>query len=67
MQTALGSTTIPHYTSALQAARHFAICDCTLSHWERTRADFPKRERVAEKTTLFNLAAIEQYLRRSSN
>jgi predicted DNA-binding transcriptional regulator AlpA len=64
--TATQSPATPRYARARQAAQHFAIAESTLWHWARTRADFPKPTRAGEKTTLFDLAAIEQYLRRGS-
>ncbi len=66
MHATQSTSSTPRYARARQTAEHFAIGESTLWHWLRTREDFPKPTRAGEKTTLFDLTAIEQYLRRSA-
>ena len=53
----------PHYERAKATAQHLKISVSTLWHWSKTRHDFPKPVKAGERVTLFDLAAINEYLR----
>lgn len=48
---------------AKQAAEHFGISKSTLWNWAATREGFPKPMKAGENTTLFDVNAIESYLK----
>lgn len=54
----------PVYARASGAAKHFQISRSTLWQWAKERAHkgFPKPLKASARVTLFDIAAIEQYL-----
>ncbi|MFV0601943.1 MAG: helix-turn-helix transcriptional regulator [Brachymonas sp.] len=46
-----------------QVCQHLKISNSTLWHWCKTRPDFPKPVKAGERVTLFDLAAINEWLR----
>ena len=54
----------PVYARASSAAKHFQISRSTLWQWAKERADkgFPKPLKASSRVTLWDIAAIEQYL-----
>lgn len=53
----------PRYARARAACSHFQISRSTLWAWVRTRKGFPQPLRAGPKVTLFDLDAIEAFLR----
>ena len=53
----------PQYERAKATAQHLKISVSTLWHWAATRHDFPKPVKAGERVTLFDLAAINEWLR----
>jgi predicted DNA-binding transcriptional regulator AlpA len=53
------------YARASEACRHFRISRSTLWLWVKTRTDFPAPIKAGPKVTLFDLDAIDMYLRAS--
>lgn len=51
------------FARAKQACRHFQIARSTLWLWVKTRPGFPQPLKAGEKVTLFDLPAIEEFLR----
>lgn len=51
------------FARAKGARQHFQIARSTLWLWVKTRPGFPKPLKASEKVTLFDLRAIEEYLR----
>jgi predicted DNA-binding transcriptional regulator AlpA len=51
------------FARANGACQHFQIARSTLWLWVKTRPGFPKPLKASEKVTLFDLRAIEDYLR----
>jgi len=52
----------PAYARPADAARHFGVCKTTLWRWAK-RPDFPKPARLGPKITLFEIAAVERWLK----
>ncbi len=57
---------IPNLRRAKPAAQHFDIGVSTLWLWAKSRPGFPKPIRASAGVTLFDVLAIEQYLRAQS-
>ena len=55
--------TQPQYERAKATAQHLKISVSTLWHWSKTRHDFPRPVKAGERVTLFDLAAINEWLR----
>lgn len=53
----------PRFARAKGASNHFQIARSTLWLWVKTRPGFPKPLKAGEKVTLFDLNAIEEFLR----
>ena len=53
----------PQYERAKATAQHLKISVSTLWHWSKTRHDFPRPVKAGERVTLFDLAAINEWLR----
>lgn len=51
------------FARAKGACQHFQIARSTLWLWVKTRPGFPKPLKASDKVTLFDLRAIEDYLR----
>jgi predicted DNA-binding transcriptional regulator AlpA len=51
------------FARAKGACQHFQIARSTLWLWVKTRPGFPKPLKASEKVTLFDLRAIENFLR----
>ena len=51
------------FARAKGACQHFQIARSTLWLWVKTRPGFPKPLKASEKVTLFDLRAIEDFLR----
>jgi len=54
---------VQRFARAKGACRHFQIARSTLWLWVKTRPGFPKPLKAGQKVTLFDLLAIEEYLR----
>jgi prophage regulatory protein len=50
------------YARAKQAAEYLNISKSSLWQWVKTRPDFPKPLKASSRVTLFDIAAIEQFL-----
>ncbi len=55
---------LPQYMRAKGAAAYFRIAPSTLWHWVKTREGFPQPLKAGEKVTLFDVAAIDAFLKR---
>ena len=53
----------PSYARARQACKHFQIARSTLWKWCKEREGFPQPLKAGEKVTLFDLNAIDAYLK----
>jgi predicted DNA-binding transcriptional regulator AlpA len=53
----------PHYARAAAAASHFKIGRSTLWQWCAKRSGFPQPLRAGPKVSLFDLNAIDAFLR----
>lgn len=51
------------FARAKGACQHFQIARSTLWLWVKTRPGFPKPLKAGEKVTLFDIPAIEEFLR----
>ena len=51
------------FARAKGACQHFQIARSTLWLWVKTRLGFPKPLKASEKVTLFDLRAIEEFLK----
>lgn len=58
-----GSMQIRRFARAKATCDHFQIARSTLWLWAKTRPGFPKPLKAGEKVTLFDLPAIEEFLR----
>ena len=54
---------VQRFARAKGASSHFQIAHSTLWLWVKTRPGFPKPIKAGQKVTLFDLNAIEAYLR----
>jgi predicted DNA-binding transcriptional regulator AlpA len=64
--TVYGSEQKPNYARAKVACAYFQIARSTLWQWTKTRHGFPKPLKAGEKVTLFDLNAIEAFLKAQS-
>lgn len=55
--------TKPQYARAKKAAAHFQISVSSLWAWTKNRAGFPQPLKAGERVTLFDLGAIDAYLK----
>jgi predicted DNA-binding transcriptional regulator AlpA len=55
---------IPRYMRAREASDYFKISKSTLWNWVKNRMGFPPPLKAGEGVTLFDIPAIETYLRR---
>lgn len=62
-QPAIGESPAPSYARARKAAAHFQIGKSTLWAWAANRPGFPQPVKAGPKTTLFDLNAIDAYLK----
>ena len=53
----------PHYARAKAASAHFQIARSTLWQWTKARQGFPQPLRAGEKVTLFDINAIDAFLK----
>ncbi len=53
----------PQYARAKRAAEHFQISVSSLWAWTKSRKDFPQPLKAGERVTLFDLGAIDSYLK----
>lgn len=60
-----GSVQKPHYSRAKTTCVHFQISRSTLWQWAKTRKGFPQPLKAGEKVTLFDINAIEAFLKES--
>jgi predicted DNA-binding transcriptional regulator AlpA len=56
----------PRFARAKAVCNHFQIAKSTLWLWAKTRPGFPPPLKAGEKVTLFDIHAIEDYLRASA-
>lgn len=60
-------TTVSHdgarFLRAKAASAHFNIAPSTLWHWAKTRRGFPQPLKAGRRVTLFDVQAIERFLR----
>lgn len=61
--TVSGSYQKPLYARAKVACAHFQIARSTLWQWTKTRQGFPQPLKAGEKVTLFDINAIDAYLK----
>jgi predicted DNA-binding transcriptional regulator AlpA len=61
--TVQGTTQKPQYARAKFACAHFGISRSTLWQWCKTRKGFPTPLRAGPKVTLFDLAAIDSFIK----
>ena len=57
---------VPRYARAKGACSHFQIARSTLWFWVKSRPGFPQPLKAGAKVTLFDLNAIEEFLRSQS-
>jgi len=53
----------PRFARAKAVCLHFQIARSTLWMWAKTRPGFPKPLKAGQKVTLFDIHAIEEYLK----
>ncbi len=58
-----GSEQKPNYARAKVACAHFQIARSTLWTWAKTRHGFPQPLRAGPKVTLFDINAIDAFLK----
>jgi predicted DNA-binding transcriptional regulator AlpA len=58
-----GTAQQPHYARAKVACAHFQIARSTLWQWTKNRAGFPQPLKAGEKVTLFDINAIDAFLK----
>jgi predicted DNA-binding transcriptional regulator AlpA len=61
--TVQGTAQKPQYARAKSACAHFGISRSTLWQWCKTRKGFPIPLRAGPKVTLFDLAAIDSFIK----
>jgi predicted DNA-binding transcriptional regulator AlpA len=57
----------PQYARAKTACKHFQISRSTLWNWVRDRHGFPQPLKAGAKVTLFDLNAIDAFLKAQSS
>lgn len=55
--------TQPQYARAKKAAAHFQISVSSLWGWTKNRHGFPKPLKAGERVTLFDIGAIDAFLK----
>jgi predicted DNA-binding transcriptional regulator AlpA len=58
-----GNEKQPRYARAKAACAHFQIARSTLWQWTKNRQGFPKPLKAGEKVTLFDINAIDAFLK----
>jgi predicted DNA-binding transcriptional regulator AlpA len=58
-----GTDQKPFYARAKSACTHFQIARSTLWQWTKTREGFPQPLKAGEKVTLFDINAIDAFLK----
>ena len=58
-----GSVPKPQYARARTACAHFQIARSTLWQWVKSRDGFPQPLKAGEKVTLFDINAIDAFLK----
>ena len=58
-----GSAQKPQYARAKSACGHFQIARSTLWQWTKTRHGFPQPLKAGQKVTLFDISAIDEFLK----
>jgi predicted DNA-binding transcriptional regulator AlpA len=58
-----GTAQKPQHARAKSACAHFGISRSTLWQWCKTRKGFPTSLRAGPKVTLFDLAAIDSFIK----
>ena len=58
-----GTDQKPHYARAKAACAHFQIARSTLWQWTKSRHGFPHPLKAGEKVTLFDINAIDAFLK----
>lgn len=53
----------PQYARAKKAAAHFQISVSSLWSWTKNRSGFPKPLKAGERVTLFDIGAIDAFLK----
>lgn len=61
--TVQGTDQKPHYARAKAACAHFQIARSTLWQWTKSRRGFPQPLKAGEKVTLFDINAIDAFLK----
>ena len=60
---AQGTAQKPQYARAKTACAHFQIARSTLWQWTKTRHGFPQPLKAGQKVTLFDINAIDAFLK----
>lgn len=63
IKTVQGTDQKPHYARAKAACAHFQIARSTLWQWTKSRHGFPQPLKAGEKVTLFDINAIDAFLK----
>lgn len=63
IETPAGNPTRPQYARAKVACAHFQIARSTLWQWAKSRHGFPQPLKAGEKVTLFDINAIDAFLK----
>jgi predicted DNA-binding transcriptional regulator AlpA len=58
-----GTSENPRYARAKTACAHFGIARSTLWQWAKAREGFPRPLKAGEKVTLFDINAIDAFLK----
>ena len=58
-----GTDQKPQYARAKAACAHFQIARSTLWQWTKSRLGFPQPLKAGEKVTLFDINAIDAFLK----
>nr|WP_315464409.1 hypothetical protein [uncultured Rhodoferax sp.] len=61
--TVQGTDQKPHYARAKVACAYFQIARSTLWQWVKSRQGFPQPLKAGEKVTLFDINAIDAFLK----
>lgn len=57
------TTSQPNYARVTGTAAHFSVSKSTIWNWTKTRSGFPQPFRAGERVTLFDLDAIDAFLK----
>lgn len=63
VKSSLATRTSSNFMRAKEASAYFRIAPSTLWNWVKTRPGFPKPFKAGARVTLFDIVAIEDYLR----